>query len=121
MIKLLRILIGLVGLILIVAFAVSNRTIIDVGLAPLPGTLPLPVFAIFLFGFALGVIIGGIGAWLGGWRKRREGRRARNRAWALENQLNAIKEQEQAAAAKAYQAERTRAAAPPRPLKQLAG
>jgi uncharacterized integral membrane protein len=122
MIKLFRILIGLIGLIVIVAFSVSNRQIIEVALAPLPGTIAMPVFAIFLFGFAVGVIVGGIGTWLAGWRKRREGRRARSRAAALENQLNVIREQEKAAAAKAYQAERSRAAAgPPRPMKQLAG
>ena len=41
MIKILRILLGLVGLLVVVAFAVANRTPVAVSLAPLPIVLEL--------------------------------------------------------------------------------
>ncbi len=118
MIKILRLLLGLAGLVVIVAFSVSNRAMVEMGLWPLPGTITVQLYWVFLFGLAIGVVLGGIGAWLGGWKKRREGRRMRNKAWALQNQLNALKEQEQKAEARAYAARKS--VAPPAELKRIA-
>ena len=118
MIKIFRILLGLAGIIVIGAFAVSNRGIVEMGLWPLPNTIEVQLFWVFLFGFAVGIIIGGLGAWLGGMRKRREGRRMRSKAWALENQLKAMKDQQEAAEARAYEAKRAVQTAPA--LKQIA-
>lgn len=118
MIKIFRILLGLAGIIIIGAFAVSNRGIVEMGLWPLPSTIEVQLFWVFLFGLAVGIILGGIGAWLGGMKKRRVGRQMRNKAWALENQVKVMKEQQQAAEAKAYEA--TRALPTPPPLKQIA-
>jgi uncharacterized integral membrane protein len=91
MIKLLRLIIGIVALVLIIAFAIANRGVVEVGLAPFPTTIELPVYGVFLFGLVIGVLVGGIGVWLGGHARRRDARKLRNRAWALENQLNVLK------------------------------
>jgi len=52
MIKLFRILLGLAGIIVIGAFAVSNRQIVEMGLWPLPETIKVQLFWVFLFGLA---------------------------------------------------------------------
>lgn len=106
MIKLLRLIIGIVALLLVIAFAIANRGVVQVGLAPLPTTIELPVYGVFLLGLVIGVLVGGIGVWIGGHAKRREARKARNRAWALENQLNILKQEANREQAKRYTAGR---------------
>jgi lipopolysaccharide assembly protein A len=106
MIKALRILLGLVGLIAIVAFAVANRTPVGVSFAPLPIVVELPVYGVFLLGLVLGALLGGIALWLGSARYRGQARRLRNKVWALENQVAVLQRQEQTARAEGYSAER---------------
>ena len=106
MIKTLRILLGLVGLILIVAFAIANRTPVEVSFAPLPSAIELPVYGVFLLGLVLGGLLGGIAIWLGGAPYRRRARRLHNKVWALENQVAVLNKQELAARAEGYSAER---------------
>jgi lipopolysaccharide assembly protein A len=106
MIKALRILLGLAGLIVLVAFAIANRTPVEVSLAPLPIVLELPVYGVFLLGLVLGGLLGGIAVWLGSAPYRRQARRLRNKVWALENQIAVLNKQEQAARAERYSAER---------------
>jgi lipopolysaccharide assembly protein A len=110
MIKLLRIVLALAGLIVIVAFAVANRTPVDVSFAPLPIVIELPVYGVFLLGLVLGGLLGGIAVWLGGAGYRRQARRLRNKVWALDNQVTVLKKQEQTARAEGYAAERAIAA-----------
>jgi uncharacterized integral membrane protein len=106
MVRILRLLLGLVALIVIVAFAVANRTPVDVSFAPLPLTIELPLYGAFLLGLIVGVLVGGIGVWLGGLAKRHQARRMRNKLWALENQLNLLKQQEEKAQAERYRAQK---------------
>lgn len=106
MIKLLRLLVGIVALVIIIAFAIANRAVVEVGLAPLPTTIELPVYGVFLLGLVVGVLAGGIGVWLGGHAKRRDARKLRRRTWALENQVNILKRDSDQAQAKSYSAER---------------
>lgn len=106
MTKLLRLIIGIVALVLVIAFAIANRGVVQVGLAPFPTTIELPVYGIFLLGLVIGVLVGGIGVWIGGHAKRREARKARNRAWALENQLNLLKQEANREQARRYAAGR---------------
>lgn len=128
MIKIFRLLLGLIGLVVIVSFAVSNRQNVEMTLWPLPNTLTVQLFWVFMFGLVVGAVLGGLGAWLGGMRKRREGRRMRHKAEDLEGQLRAIDQRQKAAEAKAYEdakAARTAANAPVigqagEPLKQIA-
>jgi uncharacterized integral membrane protein len=109
MIRLLRLLLGLVALIVIVAFAIANRTPVDVSFAPLPITIELPVYGAFLFGLIVGVLVGGVGVWLGGLGRRRNARKMRNKVWALENQLKLQNEQEDKARAAQYTARKAMA------------
>lgn len=109
MVRILRLLLGLVALIVIVAFAIANRTPVDVSFAPLPITVELPLYGAFLFGLVVGVLVGGLGVWLGGIGQRRERRRLRNRLWALENQLSVMKQQEEKARAEQYSAQKAAA------------
>jgi uncharacterized integral membrane protein len=106
MIKLLRLIIGIVALVVIIAFAIANRAVVEVGLAPFPTTIELPVYGVFLLGLVVGVLAGGIGVWIGGHARRREARKARNRAWALENQLNVLKREADREQARRYAAGR---------------
>jgi lipopolysaccharide assembly protein A len=106
MTKLVRLVLGLAGLLVIVGFALANRAPVDVSFAPFPIQVELPVYAVFLLGLVLGGLIGGSAAWLGGHRHRRDARRMRNKVWVLENQLEVLKRQERSAEAKAYAAGR---------------
>ncbi len=110
MIKLLRLIVGIVALVIIIAFAIANRGIVEVGLAPFPTTIELPVYGVFLLGVVVGVLAGGTGVWLAGHARRREARKARNRAWALENQLNVVKREAEREEARRYTAGRELAA-----------
>jgi uncharacterized integral membrane protein len=95
MIKFLRILLGLVGLVVVVAFAVANRLPVAVSLAPLPIVLELPVYGVFLLGLVLGGLLGGVALWLGAARYRWRARRLRNQVGALESQMAVLKKREQ--------------------------
>jgi uncharacterized integral membrane protein len=105
----LRLLLGLAALIVIVAFAIANRTPVDVSFAPLPANLELPLYGVFLIGLTVGVLIGGIGVWLGSLARRRQARRLRGKVWALENQLQILKQQEEKARAERYSAQKSMA------------
>jgi lipopolysaccharide assembly protein A len=119
MLKILRLLIGLVALIIIVSFAVTNRGPVEIGLAPLPTVIEVPVYGVFLFGLVVGVLVGGIGTWLAGLPKRRRAARARRRAASLEKELVALKKREGDGTANAYGGRR--AARQVAPMQQIAG
>lgn len=106
MIRLARVIVGLAGLVVVVAFAIANRTPVDVSFAPFPILVELPVYGVFLFGLALGGLIGGGVVWLSSLRHRRNARRIRNKVWALENQMAILRKQEQSAQAEGYTARR---------------
>jgi uncharacterized integral membrane protein len=106
MIRILRMVLAVLGLVAIVTFAIANRTPVAVSFAPLPIVIELPVYGVFLLGLVLGGLIGGLAVWLGGVGQRRRARRMRNKVWALENQMAVVKEQEQSARAKGYSTER---------------
>ena len=110
MTKLLRLIIGIVALVLIIAFAIANRGVVEVGLSPFPTTIELPVYGVLLFGLVIGVLVGGIGVWLGGHARRRDARKLRHRASALENQLNVLKRVADREEAMRYSASRELAA-----------
>jgi lipopolysaccharide assembly protein A len=107
MARTLRLLLGLAALIVIVAFAIANRTPIDVSFAPLPGTIELPLYGVFLIGLIVGVLVGGVAIWLRSLGQRREAKRLRSKVWALENQLQILKQQEEKARAERYTAQKS--------------
>ena len=106
MVRIARLLVGLVALIVIVTFAVANRQPVDISFAPFPISLELPLYGAFLFGLVVGVLAGGIGVGLSGLSKRREARRLRSKVWALENQVKVLKQQEERERAERYSAAR---------------
>jgi|DewCreStandDraft_4_1066084.scaffolds.fasta_scaffold00110_70 uncharacterized integral membrane protein len=101
MLKLIRTLLGIVGVVLVTMFALANRGAVPVDLLLLPEPVPLPAYSLFLAGLLGGALLGGIASWLAGWRTRREGRLARRRLAALE-----AREQARLDAAAAERAER---------------
>jgi uncharacterized integral membrane protein len=99
MTRLVRLIVGLIALLIIVIFAIANRSPVEVSFAPLPLAIELPVYGVFLLGLVIGGLLGGAVVWLNGHPYRRDARRLRNRVWALENQLELLKKQERSAAA----------------------
>jgi uncharacterized integral membrane protein len=114
MVRFFRLLLGLVALIVIVAFAVANRTPVEVNFAPLPVSIELPLYGAFLFGLIVGVLVGGIGVWLGELGRRYRARRLRRRVGQLEQQLAHVRRQEEKTVAEPDPAQR-------RPALQAAG
>ena len=80
MLKLIRALLFLVGVAVLVFLAVDNRQETTISFWPTPYSLDLPLFAVFLIGAALGVILGGLAVWFGGHGRRVEARDLRHRA-----------------------------------------
>ena len=112
MVRLVRLLVGFLALLLIAAFAVANRTEVGVSVpfigpieVPFAGA-EVPVYWVFLFGLIVGVLVGAIGVRLTDLNQRRQAKRLRGRVWALENQLDLIKKQEQKARAEGYTAQK---------------
>lgn len=80
--RFLSLLIGIPACILVVALAVANRKMVTLSLDPFnPETpalaLSAPLFAVVFAALIVGVIIGGLVAWMGQGRFRREARRSR--------------------------------------------
>ena len=96
MIRFLKALVLLPIAILIVLLAVANRQVVTLSLDPFSQTAPefttsLPLFAIIFAAVMLGVLIGGIGAWLAQGKHRRERRRYRREANTLRSETDRLK------------------------------
>ena len=79
--------IGIVVAILVVLFAVTNRTEVDVGLWPFPVQITLGLYAVILLAVLVGFIAGVIGAWMMGSQNRRERKRLKAQVRELEQNL----------------------------------
>lgn len=82
--------------VVIVAFAVANRQIVTVSLDPFSAEHPaasvtLPLFGLIIVLLIVGVLIGGIAAWLGQGRWRRTARRLERDAGALRTEVEEFK------------------------------
>ncbi len=84
MLRLLKALIVLPVTALVVLFAVANRQTALVSLWPLPFEIATPVFFLALAPLALGVVLGGVAAWLAGGRSRKLARERGRQIKALE-------------------------------------
>lgn len=84
MIKLLRVLLAVVGLVLVVVLAVDNRGPVRLVFWPLPFSYEVPLYWVFLLGLALGALLGGASLWLSSWASRREARQMRRRVRRFE-------------------------------------
>jgi len=77
----------------IIAFAVANRQAVTVSFDPFSATAPayaatLPLFAVIFAVLILGVLIGGIAAWLGQSKWRRSARRLDAELRALQQETD---------------------------------
>jgi uncharacterized integral membrane protein len=81
---------------IIVAFAVANRQIVTVSLDPLSAehpaaTVALPLFALILLLLILGVLVGGVAAWLRHGKWRRMARRYEREVIALRGEIATLR------------------------------
>ena len=81
---------------LIIAFAVANRQAVMVSFDPFSSASPayaatLPLFAIIFAVLIVGVIIGGIAAWIGQHKWRRAARRLDGEMRALHEEMEAVR------------------------------
>jgi lipopolysaccharide assembly protein A len=70
-------------------FAASNREPVSLGLWPLPFLIDAPLYLVVILVLLAGLLVGAIGAWAAGRRRRRELRRCRRRSEALARELAA--------------------------------
>ena len=82
--------------VIIIAFAVANRQSVTLSFDPLSSTNPaysatLPLFVVIFIVLILGVLIGGVAAWIGQTKWRRAARRLDADVRALHQELAAIR------------------------------
>ncbi len=78
--------------ILVVLFAISNRSTVMLELWPLPYLIPFPFYGAVLIAAILGFLGGAVVAWFSGGRTRRKARNARQKASGLEKNLVKLRE-----------------------------
>lgn len=81
--------------IVIIAFAVANRQIVTVSLDPFSSSAPaasvtLPLFALIILLLIIGVLIGGLAAWLRQAKWRSMARRLERQVQALRKKVDAL-------------------------------
>ena len=96
MLSSLRFLLFLIVAVAFSAFAVVNRSAVEVSLFPLPYSLEMPVFLLTIFSFALGVVIAGVLLGARAARSRRLYHGERKRVMALQNELEGVKAEKDA-------------------------
>ncbi len=72
---------------LVILFAVSNRTDVDITLWPFPFQATMGVYAVVLLAVLIGILCGMIATWLMQGANRRERKRLRGRVKDLEDSL----------------------------------
>jgi uncharacterized integral membrane protein len=82
--------------VLIIAFAVANRQDVTVSLDPFNSSAPaasvtLPLFVVVIVVLILGVVIGGVAAWLRQAKRRRTVRRLEREVAALRGEIDTLK------------------------------
>jgi uncharacterized integral membrane protein len=97
-IRFLKALILLPIAILVVLLAVANRGPVTLSLDPFTQDVPefamqLPLFAVIFAAVMLGVVIGGVAAWLAQGKNRRAGRQSRREARQLRYETERLKTQ----------------------------
>ena len=95
MIKLLRLLLALAGVVIIVMLAVDNRGMVEIVFWPLPFTYTMPLYAVFLIGLFLGAILGGTALWLSTHERRREASRLRRTVERVEYEKQLARDREE--------------------------
>ncbi len=86
-----RILITFPLLLILILFALSNETVVRIGLWPTDFSVEVPVSLVVLIGMAAAFLVGGLFVWMGSLSQRRRARRAEARVRVLDQQLEALK------------------------------
>ena len=81
----------------VVVFAIANRTAITVNFWPLPWIAQLPLYLVVLGSLLAGFLIGAVIAWLSAGRRRQEARVAAERLRGLTAELTQLQRQQAAA------------------------
>ncbi|MGH7072793.1 MAG: lipopolysaccharide assembly protein LapA domain-containing protein [Stellaceae bacterium] len=81
---------ALIALVLVL-FAVSNRTGVSLTLFPVPAKLEAPLYLVVLVTLVVGFLLGEAAAWIGGARRRAEARDLRRRHDRLQREMVATK------------------------------
>lgn len=119
--KIVYTLLSIAGIVLIDVLAIDNRQHVDVVFWPLPYSINVPLYWVFLFSLALGAILGGLATWLSGRGRRAELRDLRAKAREREEQERRRREaDEQALVAEARRKTEKLATLPP-PARGSAG
>jgi len=84
--------IGLPVAVVAITFAVNNRHAVKADLWPLPFAVDLPLYVAMLVPLALGMLMGGVIAWVGAGRVRRVARQERRRARDLQEQVEVLRQ-----------------------------
>lgn len=87
----LRLGIGLPILVILVSFALSNRTPVQIGLWPTGISVEIPVSLAVLIAAGLAFVVGGLTVWLAAFPQRGRARRAEHTVRLLEDQVKALK------------------------------
>ena len=83
--------------IIVVIFAIANRTPITVDFWPLPWIAQLPLYLVVLGSLLAGFLVGAVIAWLSASRRRQEARRTAERLRGLTAELSQLQRQQAAA------------------------
>lgn len=77
-----------VATIVLIAFAIANRTHVVVSFDPLPFERPWPLFVIVFLALGLGIVVGGAATWVSQRKWRRLARERRRANESLQRELN---------------------------------
>jgi uncharacterized membrane protein YciS (DUF1049 family) len=96
MLRFLKLLIAIPTALAIIAFAIANRQGVRVSFDPFSREAPAyaidaPLFAVALAALALGVLIGGVGAWLAQGKHRQAERRLKREVTRLSGETAALR------------------------------
>ena len=78
---------------MIIIFSLVNRDPVTISFWPFPAAMDIPLFALILAALMVGILWGGLAAWLAAGRARKRAREMTLRAEAAEKEIRHLEEQ----------------------------